>query len=76
MHNRVPMNLLLEYLNRELIRLRRSVVGPEEFEQYLRHIAIEKKICFKYFSLLSHSSTFAFFAILALLPYIANLHPI
>jgi hypothetical protein len=48
MHNRVPINLLLEYLNRELIRLRRNVVGPEEFEQYLRHIAIEKKICFKY----------------------------
>jgi hypothetical protein len=48
MHNRVPINLLLEYLNRELIRLRRSVVGPEEFEQYLRHVALEKKICFKY----------------------------
>lgn len=48
MHNHVPINLLLEYLNRELIRLRRNVVGPEEFEQYLRHIAIEKKICFKY----------------------------
>lgn len=50
MHNRVPINLLLEYLNRELMRLRRNVVGPEEFEKYLRHIAIEKKICFKYSS--------------------------
>ncbi|OBT96295.1 hypothetical protein VE01_05806 [Pseudogymnoascus verrucosus] len=49
MHNRVPINLLLEYLNRELIRLRRNVVGPEEFEQYLRHIAIEKKICLNLF---------------------------
>ncbi|OBT65198.1 hypothetical protein VE03_04725 [Pseudogymnoascus sp. 23342-1-I1] len=50
MHNRVPINLLLEYLNRELMRLRRNVVGPEEFEQYLRHIVFEKKICFKYSS--------------------------
>lgn len=48
MQNRVPINLLLEYLNRGLIRLRRNVVGPEEFEQYLRHIVFEKKICFKY----------------------------
>ncbi|KFX90593.1 hypothetical protein V490_06381 [Pseudogymnoascus sp. VKM F-3557] len=49
MHNHVPINLLLEYLNREMIRLRRSVVGPEEFEEYLLHIALEKKICFNLF---------------------------
>ena len=64
MHNHVPINLLLEYLNRELIRLRRSVVGPEEFEEYLLHIALEKKMYFKYafsilISLVSTNHTFA-----------------
>lgn len=61
MHNHVPINLLLEYLNRELIRLRRNVVGPDEFEQYLRHIAIEKKICFKYSSPLRPSPDYVSF---------------
>lgn len=69
MHNRVPINLLLEYLNRELIRLRRNVIGPEEFEQYLRHIVFEKNICFKYYCPLRSTPRPILFSLLASLPH-------
>lgn len=44
---RVPKHQFLEYLNRELMRMKRVVVEEEEFTQYLRHMALERKMCYE-----------------------------
>lgn len=50
MLNRVPINLLLEYVNREwvLSENRNSPpVGPEEFYDYIKYLAEEQEECFE-----------------------------
>jgi len=50
MLNRVPINLLLEYVNREWMlseNKNSESVGPEEFYDYIKYLAEEQEECFK-----------------------------
>lgn len=47
MTKKIPMNLLLEYLNREISKLKKRTVGPEEFYQYIKFLATEWDVCFE-----------------------------